>query len=151
MDMQNHNEHISCINYNKDPEPAIQSYRFPYGAGFRRSVSQNSIVILLSGSLGFSSEKAGKYKVAKGQIVLFLPGMDFDFFISEGTYLILFRLKEVIRFCERVSLEKLCREIPAGKEKFYTLPVKKRIYEYLNGFRTYLYKGFSCAEFIQIK
>ena len=151
MKERNHDEHISCFSYNRYSEPIIQSYRFPEDAGFDRVMSQNCLVMVLTGEIKFSTDKNPEYTITNGHMILFSLGKSIKFFAKKNTSLILFRLKEDISFCERVSLEKLCKDVSGYKEIHSSLPINKRIYDYLSGFISYLDGGINCADYMEIK
>lgn len=144
-------EHFSCYNYNKGETPRLEILKRPTGFIINRDLIDTEIVFLVEGSILLSYNSLVKEEIREGKVLLFPPGSHIIVKITEDAHLIICRVRDVIKLCECMSLERLYNEAKVVTPGFHMLNINGRIYNFIQLLVDCANDGLKCTDYFNTK
>lgn len=162
MDIIYKKEHMECPNYQVTLPHSIEVKEITDKQGFDEPSPHCRIVITLEGGLSYLLDEGdlkNRGRMKERQILLLPPNRAFKLTTSRRSKLLIIQLKEVLRFCEGYSIEKLTHQTDdlflgseeKSKQKSHLLSVNEGLESYLSGVLLCISKGFYCKSFFDLK
>ena len=105
----------------------------------------------MEGKCRITCENLSAKVVAKGEMFLLPRECRYSAYPEEDSFFIVVCLRNKISFCDRFSLEQLCRMKTETENTFNPLPINDRIGGYLHWTFTYISDGLRCGHFFDLK
>lgn len=153
-------EHATCVNYddvgtNANARPNIELLKIPKDGVRENTISESKIMLVMKGEFTISYDNHVDKKVSEGKMLLLPSSCKYIARSDEDASVFIFRLRDKVELCDRVSLEQLfnrfkekCRE---HADEFNLLEIKKEIDCYLQALTLYITDGLKCRYFLELK
>lgn len=159
MDLLYKNEHITCLNYDKGPRPAIEICELSAQDIFEGNSLLGKIIFIMEGELKGSFGHFNQCDIPQGHM-LFLPaGYGFRFCAEQTARFMVIRLLKQIKFCECYLLESLTRqtqnmnitEPETVRQKPFLLGMNRAMGIYTGSLGLFMDKGLCCKFYFETK
>lgn len=147
-------EHVSCFNYDKNIRPTIETINLRQGEDRNIYIQDHKLVFVLEGSIKFSSEGKTDEVLSKGKIALFSSHSDFYCKAEEDSYIMVVRLRDRVRLCDRYSLENLIKDNEKNSDSTPVTPyldINSVMWDFLRMLNERITEGLRCFYFFEIK
>jgi hypothetical protein len=148
-------EHLTCFNYDNFEKSQIEIISSTQGENIELTARYNEIVFLMEGDIKYVFDTCPEQKM-KGGNIFFLP-MGYRFICNPltETRIVIFRLYDPIRLCERYSLENLFKPEADGINDYAvvlkTLEINPRMRYFIIGLTDCIEDGVKCRHYFEMK
>lgn len=143
--------HFACYNYEKGQNAQFEIMRHPAGFVFHRNLHDTELVFALEGRFKLSYGKLVGEEIPAGKIMLFPPGSGVRVEVMEPIYLVICRIRDVVRLCECMSLERLYNENEPAGDEFYMLDINERTAAFIEQMVGCVNDGLRCTYYFATK
>lgn len=159
MDLLYKNEHLSCVNYDKGPRPAIEIKELTGEQFIEGHAVHGKILFLLEGELTCSFGDFNGCNIPQRQMLYLPSDYSFTFRSTQKVRFMIIRLLRKIQFCECYLLESLTRQtakIDTNRpdttgEKPFLLKMNRGIDVYTDSLILFMSKGLCCKYYFETK
>ncbi|MDR1718362.1 MAG: AraC family transcriptional regulator [Prevotella sp.] len=151
-------EHLRCINYDHDKNPAIEFVSIEEGESWENLSLGNKLIFLLDGRLVFSFGEYSDCQIRCKQIVYLPTGYKFTCKALEKSIFFVICIQGHTCFCDNYHFKDLEKEViykikyPASTgNSLFTLEMNEYLEKYLNNLLDYVHVGVKCRSFYQLK
>ncbi len=145
-------EHLTCFNYEKTTVPSLQVVEKTEWSTWGIDVTDTTIIFVMKGEISVSYEGNMNQPVGEGRVVLFPPGAQVRVIVDNYAKCIVCNLKEPVRLCDCMSLEKLFSETHSDRTgASTTLEINEELQHFLTNFVEYVEKGLKCIYYLELK
>lgn len=146
-------EHLSCYNYATLAESFFTVVSLKKEEVLeRKSLSVALLVFVTSGSMEVSTIGCLDKRIGAGQFFLLTKGASCRGVVREDTVLLVCRLSNELKLCNRYSFQQLASYVPKGYTyEFLTLDFTHRITDFVRMLMEALNDGLGCVHFHQLK
>lgn len=150
-------EHVTCFNYDGECRSIIQILTLEKGKEYTYKTNDHKLIFVNSGKLSLYYEDLKKVEITKTKFTLVPSLSNIMYTALEECDIVIFRLKEQMKLCDRFSLEKLEGECDTKRTKnkgLTLLEVNSILKDYLkmlfnchsHGLRCYYYSELKLKE-----
>jgi len=144
-------EHLTCFNYEKTTVPSLQVLEANGWATRGLEVTDTTIIFVMDGEIKLSYGEHMNVSLGTGKTILFPPGTNVRVVVEKYAKSIVCNLKEPVRLCDCMSLEKLFNETKTGNDADGILEINQEMHQFLTNFVDYVEKGLKCIYFLELK
>lgn len=146
-------EHLSCYNYATLAESFFTVVPLKKQEKLHRPLlSVALLVFVVSGSMEITTIGCMNCRIEEGQFFLLTKGASFSATVLEDSELLVCRLSNELKLCNRYSLQQLAAYVPTGYHyRFFALDSTARIHDYVRMLVEALKDGLGCIHFHQLK
>jgi len=141
----------SYVPTKKQEMPSIDYVDLKAGQGKEATLLSTEIILVMKGEFILSYDHFLNRKVTTGKILLLPPGCHFTVRTESCASVLVFRIKEAIRFCEGYSIN----DIPSRKERpaneLNCLDVKPEIGDFISFLTDSMEGGLRHEEYLRLK
>jgi len=130
---------------------SIEYIRYEPGQRKEETLSLTHILLVTEGQLFLSYDHFLDHKLGRGKIILLPPGTHFTLRAETPSSVLMFRIKEAIRFCEGYTVNNIPGDKPAGANKLNHLDVKPVIAGFASFLTQNLENGLCHEEYLKLK
>jgi len=135
----------------KHDVPSVDYIRLEAGQTMEHTLFFTEIILLTEGELYLSYDHFLDYKVHSGKILLLPPGCHFTVRTGSCVSVLIFRMKEAIRFCEEHSADNMPdQKIPAD-HKLNFLELKPIVGSFVSSLKDSMNSGLLHEEYLRLK
>jgi AraC-type DNA-binding domain-containing proteins len=147
-------EHLACFNYDQSERLQIEIVNYNNGETAELTAKDNEVIFLMEGRIRYVFDTYPECEVGEGNI-LFLP-MGYRFICNplSDIRIVIFRLYDPIRLCERYSIEKLFNsenDNNSCTRILKTLEIKPQIWHFITGLTSCIEDGVKCRHYFEMK
>lgn len=144
-------EHFACYNYDKSQNESLEILKRSTGFVIERNLIDTEIVFLMEGSFLLSYRNMVKEKINKGKVMLFPPGSHVIAEVTEDVHFIICRVRDVLKLCECMSIERLFNEFQTVSQGFHMLDINERMYDFVDLLVKCVDDGLKCTGYFSTK
>lgn len=159
MEIHNKCSHINCVNFLSHSNSPVATQTKLAGEYHKYYAQTNEIIFIFQGKIDLTFNQAGKKAYHSNTAIFVCAGNSFSFEVIKDCFFIIFRLGDVVKFCDTFTLSTLKEYASANPSlvnhnknvKFTTLPIHQRISPLLDCVKQYIDDGLSCHLYLDAK
>lgn len=141
---------MALENFNHD-NSLIRVKNIEAGNSYKGRIGISKIAFITSGSGSLNTHKITNCTLTEKTAILLPIGSDFSINAHEDMKVITCKIIGNIRICDIHSFESLLDDIPEPENRFTTLELNDKLWEFINDTVSYINDGLCCESFLKMK
>jgi len=138
------------LNSRKD-SPSIQYIQYEPGKKIETALFFSKIILITAGNLFISYDTIFNREIIKGKMILLPSGCQFTAYTKAGVSILVFRLKEIIQFCNGQTIRDLSDNNLITIRDLYSLDSKPEIESFISQLQKNLNNGLIDENYLKLK
>ncbi|QIK54723.1 helix-turn-helix transcriptional regulator [Dysgonomonas sp. HDW5B] len=144
-------EHLACYNHQKEDKAPIEGLKINAANLWENIAEESKIIFVIEGRINISYGEVTDRIVESKQMFILRQGYQYKAYVEEDTFIMIFRISSQINFCDRFSIQQLCKKESKTEEVFNLLEVNDRLRGFLHWTYVNISDGIKCTHFFDIK
>lgn len=144
-------EYYANLNCGQKKLLSIEYVQFDKGNNWEQTLRQCEMCFVLSGSFIISYDRYLEKDIETDKAILLPPGCHFKASTDTGVELLVYKLYDLMLFCDRTTVRSLMKSNKRLNNEPYFLSVKQYLKDYLIFLRDNLVSGLNSNMFLELK